>query len=926
MIQYKGARWYKCDFHLHTPASLCFKDKTVTPEQWVNRVKELHLNCVAVTDHNTGEWIDKVKPIAQAEGIILFPGVEITCDTSKIHLLIIFGRDKSTQDVSDFLIRCGINREDFAKAEAHSMKTIMEIAEMANANNAIVIPAHIDEFNGLGICASKDMIDKLFQLEYVNAVQFVHKEYLQPGINVLNNTELKNCINQYYNNPRVEIGYDAIKNGYDSIVKAKQKNISLLTFSDNPDLDEPSKHGLSGIGKTFSWIKMDENPDLEGIRQAFMFSDRTANCFEYEKIPYTKPDLWIKSIAIQNTTITKKDNVFKIEFNPSLTTIIGGRGSGKSSVLRFLRGVFDRNADINGLAEILEEQNSFFKLCNEDGVGVLKSDSKIIVEFVRDKVLYRISFIKEQHERTIEKYNTEIEDFELVTDDFFIDFFEFEQYSQKQIFALAQKPNELRNRIDSSIPAIADMQNKRLQLESNFNQIVATRKTLTQSIAAKSKLSTEIKDIENKIQLLQQSGISELLKNNQSFIRQYQALKTFHAKFKDFQAEFAKSFELYNNLPTIEDNLWGESYKNEISSILNNLMESIERGKGIHHKILNSIETAFTNGKTDIINSQFWSDLKSNQRLFNTKKKELEAKGVTDLSDFTKYTTFIEQKRKELTEISKKESELIIINEQINKLIERSLENRKYITEKRTEFINSFNSDKVKIKIKLFGDKKDFIYRLRSILQRQNGFEKGIEVIVNKIFGGPDIESNLRAVKNIFQDIYKNSYTGNEFDGHFINLIKGLTQEQINNIELLYPEDEIEMTYKTKAGNFKPLSVASAGQKTTAILTFILSFGTAPLILDQPEDDLDNHLVYSLIVDKIKEIKQKRQVIVVTHNANIPVNGDAEYVISMSSDTRNLKIQAEGTIERENVKQEICEIMEGGIDAFRTRAKRYNKL
>ena len=105
-----------------------------------------------------------------------------------------------------------------------------------------------------------------------------------------------------------------------------------------------------------------------------------------------------------------------------------------------------------------------------------------------------------------------------------------------------------------------------------------------------------------------------------------------------------------------------------------------------------------------------------------------------------------------------------------------------------------------------------------------------------------------------------------------------------------------------------------------------MSFGTAPLVLDQPEDDLDNHHVYSLIVDKIKEIKQRRQVIVVTHNANIPVNGDAEYVISMSSDTHNLKIQAEGTIERTNVKQEICEVMEGGIDAFRTRARRYNKL
>ncbi len=926
MIHYKGARWYKCDFHLHTPASLCFKDKTITPEQWINRVKELHLDCVAVTDHNTGEWIDKVKPIAQAEGIVLFPGVEITCDTSKIHLLIIFDKDKGTQDVNDFLIRCGINREDFAKAEAHSMKTVLDIAEMANADNAIVIPAHIDEYNGLGTCASKDVIEKLFDLEYINAVQFVHKEFLQPGITVPNNEELKVRINQYYNNPRIEIGYEAIKNGYDSVAKAKQKNISLLTFSDNPDLEEPSKHGLSGVGKAFSWIKMDENPDIEGLRQAFMFSDRNANCFEYETTPYSKPSLWIKSIAIQNTTITKKDKVVSIEFSPSLTTIIGGRGSGKSSILRFLRGVFDRNSDINGLEEILKEQLNFFKLCDNDGIGVLKADSKIIVEFVRDEILYRITFVKSERERTIEKYNPESDSFDPVTDEFFINFFEFEQYSQKQIFALAQKPNELRNRIDSAIPAIADIQEERLRIESDFNQKVATRKALAQSIVTKSKLMTEIKDLENKIQLLQQSGISELLKNNQTLKNQYNALKEFFQKLRDFQTELSKSVKLYDNLPTIKEEQFDESYRNEIHNVLSDIVDSITHQKEVQQKILDSIELAINQGKDVIGKSQFWADFKSNQDLFNAKKNELETKGVTDLSDFAKYTTLIEQKQKELSEISQKERELTLVNEEIYNLLDLSLQKRKLITEKRSDFIRSFNSEKIKINIKLFGDKKEFVSRLRLILQRSTGFEKGIDILINKIFSSPDIENNLRSVKNILLDIYKDSYTGNEFDGHFINLIKGLTQEQINNIELLYPEDEIEMTYKITSGHFKPLSVASAGQKTTAILTFILSFGTAPLVLDQPEDDLDNHLVYSLIVDKIKEIKQKRQVIVVTHNANIPVNGDAEYVISMSSDTHNLKIQAEGTIERTDVKQEICEVMEGGIDAFRTRARRYNKL
>jgi len=923
MTQYKGARWYKCDFHLHTPASLCFKDQTVTPEQWVHRVKELHLDCVAITDHNTGDWIDKIKTSAQVEGITVFPGVEITCDTSKIHLLIIFDINKSTQDVNDFLIRCGINRNNFAKSDAHSFKTVMEIAKMADDIGAIVIPAHIDEFSGLGTLASKDIIENLFNLDYINAVQFVHKEYLQSNINVVDNDELKKSINQYYNNPRVEISVEAIKKGYDSVVMAKQKNISLLTFSDNPDLEIPSKHGLSGIGKTYSWIKMDEKPDIEGVRQAFMFSDRTANCFEHENCPYEKPSLWIKSIAIQNTTITKNNNIVTIDFCPSLTTIIGGRGSGKSSILRFLRGVFDRNADIKGLDEILSEQQQFFKKHDSEGIGVLKSDSKIIVEFVRDGILYRISYAESIGERQIEKYNVETNVFDLVTDEFFIDFFEFEQYSQKQIFALAQKPNELRNRIDAAIHKIAEIQGDRKQIESDYNQKVATRNTLVQSTMAKSKLTTEIKDLESKIQLLQQSGISKLLKDNQSLLGQFNSLKIFRNKIRDFQNELAKCIELYSNLPKTEDVNIIEPYNDELNVILDSLLSKINCQKQTQQQLFSSIEKEVTNGEKRFFSSQFWSDLKNNKQLFDEKKEELESKGVTDLSDFKKYNTAIEQKRKELEIISQKEEELSIVDKQVNDLLIKSLDKRKLITTERIRFTELFNFEKTKVKIRMFGDKKEFIYRLRQILQRQTGFDNGIEILVQKIYGSQTIEENLKATKAIIQEIYMGSYNGDEFDARFMNLIKGLTQEQMNNIVLLYPEDEIEMTYRNSTGNFKPLSVASAGQKTTAILTFILSFGTAPLVLDQPEDDLDNHLVYSLIVDKIKEIKQKRQVIVVTHNANIPVNGDAEYVISMSSETHNLKIQAEGTIEKINVKQEICDVMEGGIDAFKTRARKY---
>lgn len=189
-IKYRGARWFKCDLHMHTPASQCFRDRTVTPEQWVDACLEAGLHCVAVTDHNTGAWIDCIKEVASEKGLVVFPGVEITCDTSKIHLLVLFDLDKTTQNVEDFLVQCGIDRDLFASSEAHSQATALEIAKKANAQGAIVIPAHIDEFSGLGYCASKSSVEDFFSLGFINAVQVVHKEFLQSELPTRGNQEL----------------------------------------------------------------------------------------------------------------------------------------------------------------------------------------------------------------------------------------------------------------------------------------------------------------------------------------------------------------------------------------------------------------------------------------------------------------------------------------------------------------------------------------------------------------------------------------------------------------------------------------------------------------------------------------------------------------------------------------------------------------
>ena len=122
--------------------------------------------------------------------------------------------------------------------------------------------------------------------------------------------------------------------------------------------------------------------------------------------------------------------------------------------------------------------------------------------------------------------------------------------------------------------------------------------------------------------------------------------------------------------------------------------------------------------------------------------------------------------------------------------------------------------------------------------------------------------------------------------------------------------------------HFRSIREGSPGQKTAALLAFLLSYGHEPLILDQPEDDLDNHLIYGLIVTQLREVKRRRQAIVVTHNANIVVNGDAELVLALDTRAGETQKECDGSLQERRVRETICTIMEGGREAFTHRYRR----
>lgn len=294
-MEYVGLRWYKCDFHLHTMSSPCYKNKSDSVEQWLDEVKLKGLNCIAVTDHNDYRNVDEIVQKAKEKAITVFPGVEITCDSSKVHILVLFDRTKIADDIREFLASIGIKR-DSVEHGTGTLVSVFDVCKKAKDAGCMVIPAHIDEYNGIS-SLSDAAIKQLLESNCIDAVQVVNQDIWQ-----LPKEEQLGKLNEKY-------GGDSISDGImqtweKTFNKVRKTACPMIMSSDNPCGLHEAEHGLWGIGCNFTWAKMGANPNLESLRQAFLAADeRVKTCLESETEPEKLPELWIKSVKIKDTVI-----------------------------------------------------------------------------------------------------------------------------------------------------------------------------------------------------------------------------------------------------------------------------------------------------------------------------------------------------------------------------------------------------------------------------------------------------------------------------------------------------------------------------------------------------------------------------------------------------------------------------------------------
>lgn len=323
---------------------------------------------------------------------------------------------------------------------------------------------------------------------------------------------------------------------------------------------------------------------------------------------------------------------------------------------------------------------------------------------------------------------------------------------------------------------------------------------------------------------------------------------------------------------------------------------SYEKREKIHDKYLNALETVKNTGGEDI--NAIQDQLQKNKKRCN------------DLVTLQKEQDNIEMK--------------------IDKSIETFINKRLDLSKKRQSVITALNLQNISIKVIPLGHLTRWKANLQKELGKEGTFDNYFQNLVDKILTKDDKWEEYKA----FLKFVLITDSGNieellnvSTDVRFTRLwIDKYNNDTLSSIIKVIPEDKLEIKIIDERGEID-INEGSPGQKSAAILAFILNSGENPLIIDQPEDDLDNSLIYSLVVKSIRKMKTKRQIIIVTHNPNIPVLGDAEGIIILDRDNQGKvtfrKNKKTGCIEEKLIREGICEIMEGGEDAFRKRERKY---
>ncbi len=911
-----GARWWRFDFHTHTPASQDYGKgadqeelRRRSPREWLFDFMRAEVDCVAVTDHNTGAWIDPLKEayreIEQSgpddfRPLVLFPGVEITVHGG-VHLLAIFDPTANGAQVEALLGAAGLPADAAGALDVLTDKTFVEVARAVHDAGALAIPAHVDAERGIFMNFRGTTLNQVLACSHI-------------------------------------IAAEALKDG---IVERRQPAWSAVIGSDSHHPGGAAGQRYPGSNST--WVKM-ERPTLEGLRLALIDGAplsllRSDRCTEN---PNGHTHLVVESITVQEAKYAGRGGgPLEAHFSPWMSALIGGRGTGKSTVIEMLRLVLDRAAELP--EDMRREFESFASIpVSRTDRGALTEQTELTVVVRKDR--RRLRLIWTGGNGRIEEQDQEgrwLSSFGDVKDRFPVWL-----YSQKQLFTLASDQSALLHVVDR-VPEMRRLEwsTSRDQLEARFLSYHTQIRELAAQLRERSRVEGQLADVKQKLTIFEQGSHRQRLLDYQRFRRQRRAMDD---RLADLQQAVERSRSFAEEIEPVdvrEDEF--DCRDTASAQALELLQEAAEYQRSIAASIVKLAENLekFCNGWKERADRSEWTQREEDvRRDYQDLVARLEQAGVDDPSEYGALVQRRQTLESRLSALETVADRIRQLQEQARAALTEIEATRAELTRTRIKFLSRVlqGNEFVSISVVPFGEtaaQSESAFRwhlsrndqhLRSDILAVDG-QRGILARLYRglpVDGEDRIRESCARIARIKRQIatIAQGESDSRFTKWFHNHVRGLPPEQIDRFLLWWPEDGLRVSYRrgSSGGSLVPIEQGSPGQKSAAMLAFLLSHGDEPIVLDQPEDDLDNHLIYDLIVQQLRASKRRRQIIVATHNPNVVVNGDAEMVISMDHRCGQCVVVREGTgsLQDQGVRDEVCRVMEGGRTAFERRYRR----
>ena len=874
-----GAHFFKCALQVNPFEYLVAHDKpsSFTNEREYNAAlieacQEQKIDAIAVTDHYRVRSSASLIECSKEAGIMVFPGFEAVTKDG-VHLLCLFDPETDLNELERILGACGIRREH--QESPTGKYDVMEFLDEAQTWGAVCIAAHIASDGGL--------LRKLSGRSRINAWQSPNLLACSlPGPVGDAPDDLRPILENKNADYRRE----------HPVAVINAKDVSCPSHLEDPG--------------TSCWIKMSE-VTIEGLRQAFL---DPASRIRLNSDPEPEDHAELLSLAWEGGFLDGE----AIHFNPNLNVLVGGRGTGKSTIIESLRYVLS-------LDPIGEEARKAY-----EGIvrQVLQSGTKISIrvrsyrpakrEYLIERTIPNPPVVRDENGQISNLLPQEILP-------------RVEVYGQHEISELTKSREKLTRLLYRFVERDESLDRRkadlRRELQKTKQAIIDVRSELQQ---INERLST-LPSLEETLKRFQEAGLEERLREQSLLVREEQILDSIPERVKSLR-ECLEVFrqELPIDRVFLSPTALKELPNREIIAGADRVLEGLSHDM---EQVARDLEKALKGADEGIdeVRSR-WGERKHEvEATYNKILRELQKEAV-DGEEFMRLRREIEslrplRERLPLLERLEKESverrrELLAEWEDV-KAEEFRLVNRA------AKVVNNKLSDSVHVEVTAAGNREPLV----NLLKEKIGGR--LSEAIEKIRKVPDLS---------LPELVNCCITGAE-EVQKIYAIPSTQAERLAKAppDVLMQIEELELPPTTaiqlntapagKPPSWQALEDLSKGQKATAVLLLLLLESEAPLIVDQPEDDLDNRFITEGVVPRMCEEKRRRQFLFSTHNANIPVLGDAELILGLTAageaDEGQARIAPEyiGSIDTPSVRKLVEEILEGGEAAFKRRRLKY---